>query len=131
MAAENAIRALLMQASPVVTLVAARVYPGLLPIGCALAGLVVEHISAEPLLTIGAASGGTLMRAQVQVTILASSYTGQQALAAAVIAACNYQRGALAGLQVASVICMQTGPDVQDEERGVFQQSIEFQLTYQ
>lgn len=131
MRAEKAIRALLMQASAVTTLVSDRCYPGQLPQGCALPALVVEHISTVDKPTLDAASAFGLVQSRIQVTALASSYPQQKSLADAVITACRYQRGVIAGVRVISVVRELVGPDLRDDDRSVFYQSVDFLVTFQ
>lgn len=130
MHAEKALRALLMQDSAVVALVGDRAYPVELPEGCALPALVLDHVSTVDLATISAASYG-LCRSRIQVMALASSYVLQKSLTAAVLAACRYQRGLIAGVRVASITRALTGPDLKDSDRGVFYQSTDFLVTFQ
>lgn len=131
MRAEKAIRALLMQASAVTTLVGDRCYPGQLPQGCALPALVVEHVSTVDLPTLNAQAGFGLVQTRVQVTVLAATYPQQKSLADAVITACRYQRGVIAGVRVANVVRELVGPDLRDDDRSVFYQSVDFLVTFQ
>ncbi|MBB2485406.1 DUF3168 domain-containing protein [Mitsuaria sp. WAJ17] len=130
MQAEKAIRALLMQDVAVTALVGDRCYPGELPEGCALPAVVLDHISTLDLETIGAGSYG-LCQSRIEVKVLASSYVQQKSLTAAVLAACRYQRGVIAGVRVAKVARALTGPDLRDSDRGVFYQSTDFHVTFQ
>ena len=131
MRAEKVVRALLMQASAVTALVADRCYPGELPQGCVLPALVVEHVSTVQLGTLDAASAYGLMQARIQVTGLASTYPALKTLLDAASTACNYQRGLIASVRVASVVRQLIGPDLRDDDRSVFHQSVDFVVTYQ
>jgi len=131
MRAEKAIRSLLMGAGAVTALASDRCYPGQLPQGCALPALVVEHISTVPRPTLDAQAGFGLMQARIQVTGLAATYVQQKTLLDAVITACNYQRGVIAGVRVASIVRELIGPDLRDDDRSVFYQSVDFVVTYQ
>ncbi len=131
MRAEKAIRALLMQASAVTSLVGERCYPGQLPQGCALPALVVQHVSTVDRPTLDAAAPFGLVQSRIQVTVLASTYPIQKSLADAVITACRYQRGVISGVRVNSVVRELVGPDLRDDERSVFYQSVDFLVTFQ
>lgn len=131
MYAEKALTALLSANAPLITLVGDRIYPHALPQGCALPALVVELVTDVPQLTIDPTAGFNLNRARMQVTVLASSYPDQKNVLAAVVAACNYQRGVLASVRVNSIVRAVTGPDMTDDDRTVFHQSVDFFVTYQ
>lgn len=135
MRAEKAIHQLLLNAAGVTALVgagtAARIYPEQLPQGCALPALVVEHISASELTTIDAIAAFGLVQARIQVTALAADYPGKKALLEQVRLACNYQRGTFNGVRVVSVIRDVVGPDLRDDDRQLYAQSIDFMVTFQ
>jgi len=131
MRAEKAIRALLMQASAVTSLVGDRCYPGPLPEGCPLPALVVEHVSTVPLPTLDAQAGYGLMQARIQVTGLAANYPAVKTLLDAVVTACNHQRGLIGGVRVASAVRVLIGPDLRDDDRSVFYQSVDFVVIHQ
>jgi hypothetical protein len=131
MRAEKAITALLLDTAGVAALVSDRVYPGQLPQGTRLPAAVVEHIDTNELTTLDAAAEFGLVRSRIQVTVLASTYPAQKALLEQVRLACNYQRGSIAGVWVVSVIRDTVGPDLRDDDRGVFYQSVDFQVTHQ
>ncbi len=132
MRAEKAIRTLLTQAAGLTALVpAARMYPHTVPQGELLPALVIEHVSTVPRPTLDAQAAFGLMQARIQVTALAASYPAQQALVEQIVLACNYQRGLIAGVRVSSVVRELIGPDMTDDDRTVFHQSIDFLVTYQ
>ncbi len=103
----------------------ARIVAGLLPQGVALPALGIEEISSVPQPTIDA-QAYALMRTRVQVTVSATSYPQQKAVAALARAACEYRRGAIAGQQVASIVLESTGPDLRDGDAQIFQQPLDF-----
>lgn len=131
MYAEKALRALLMQASAVTAIVGDRAYPVTLPQGCAWPALVLTNISTVPLQTLDAAAAYGLMRGRVQVTAMAATYSELKTLVAAVVAACNYQRGVIASVRVTSVVREFIGPDLRDDDRSVCTQSVDFVVTFQ
>ncbi len=130
MYAEKAITALLNRAAGVTALVLTRIHPVELPQGTGLPAVVVKHISTVALGTIDAA-GYRLVASRIEVSGLAKDYPGLKNLLAQIKAACNYQRGLLGGVQVASVVCDVTGPDLSNSATGLFEQSIDFIVTLQ
>ena len=132
MRAEKVINALLNAASGVTALVANRIYGGgQLPQGTALPAIVVEHVSSNELTTIDANAAFGLMKARIQVTVLAKNYVDQKAVLEQVRIACNYQRGVIATVRVITVLRDTVGPDQRDDDMQVYTQSIDFQVTYQ
>lgn len=132
MRAEKAIHALLAQAAGLTALVPVeRIYPHPLLQGEQLPALVVEHVSTVPLLTLDATAGFGLMQSRIQVTALAGDYPALKDVLEQVRIACNYQRGVIAGTRVNSVVRDVVGPDLTDDDRSVFHQSIDFIVTFQ
>lgn len=132
MTGEAVIRALLVQASALTALVpVARIYPGLVAQDAALPAIAFSGISDVLLPTVSAYPGVELRRSRVSVTVLATDYPSIKALISEVIKACNYQRGAIAGLSVISVLRDLIGPDLRDDDRGVYRQSVDLVVTFQ
>ncbi len=131
MYAEKAITALLKGAAGVTALVSTRIHPVELPQDTPLPAIVVRHVSTTPRGTLDAAADYGLVASRIEVSGLAKDYPGLKALLAQIKAACNYQRGAMGGAVVASVVCDVTGPDLSDAATGLFEQSIDFIVTLQ
>lgn len=131
MRAEQVIYALLSEAAGVTALVGTRIYPGVLPQGTALPALALEFISGVELPTVDATAGFNLLQARVQVTAIAKTYAEVKTVLEAVRAACNFQRGTIAGVHVVSVRRDTIGPDLRDDDVQLFTQSIDFGITYQ
>lgn len=131
MRAEKAINALLNAAAGVIALVPAGPYPGIVPQAAALPALAVEHVSSAELTTIDANAAFGLVQSRIQVTAIAKTYPEVKALIEQVRIACNYQRGVLDGVRVVSVIRDNLGPDQRDDDRQLYSQSIDFQVTFQ
>jgi hypothetical protein len=130
MRAEKAIRALLLAAPGVVTLVADRVYPGQAPQGVAFPVLVVSHVSTVETPTIDAAAEFGLVLSRIQVAVLAKDYPAQKALLEEVRKACNHYRGTVAGVRVVSVMRDLVGPDQRDDDMQVYLQTVDFRVTH-
>ena len=129
MRAEKVIRTLLMNASGVTALVSTRCYPPPLPQGVAFPALAVEHISTTPLPTLDASAPYGLVQSRIEVTVLAKDYVTQKSVLEEVRKACDYQRGTIAGVNVASVLRDSVGPDIRDDDMQIFRQSIDFLVT--
>ena len=130
MRAEKVIRSLLMAASGVTALVSDRAYPHIIPQGATLPALAVEHISTVDLFTLDASAAYGLTQSRIQVTAIAKDYVTQKALLEEVRKACTYQRGTIAGVGVVSVLRDGVGPDIRDDDVGIFTQSVDFLVTY-
>lgn len=131
MRAEQALYALLAADAGIAARVASRIYPGQLPQGTLLPALVVEHVDSQPLPTIDAQAGFSLVQSRLQVTALAKTYTDQKAVLDAVRAALNYQRGVIAGVRVMHIVRDTVGPDLRDDDLQVYVQSMDFMVTFQ
>jgi hypothetical protein len=138
MRAEKAVHTLLAAASAVTTLLGApqapataNIWAGQAPQGVAFPVIVVEHISARELTTIDANSAFGLNQARLQVTAIAKTYNDVKAVLEQIRIALNYQRGTVSGVRVISIIRDTVGPDLRDDDRKLFSQSIDFQVTYQ
>ena len=131
MSAVAIINNLLLAASPVTTLVAARIYPGELPQGTPLPAMGLADMGGMELPTIDASAAYTLVEDNVQVTVLAKDYVTQKSLKDKVRAACNFKRGSIGGFQVVSVRRTSWGADMRDSDLTVFGQEINFTVTWQ
>ena len=116
MSAQAIANALIGSAAGVVSLVSDRVYPSMLPAGVSLPAAVVRLVSNVRVGTIDAAAALHTYRARIQVNALAPTFPQAQALRQAVKAAMRFQRGAVAGVTVASIVDDVELPDDYDEE---------------
>jgi hypothetical protein len=126
MRAEKAIRAQLLGAGSVTSMVADRIWPAQVPQGTAYPALVITHISTVPQPTVDAFAEFQLMRSRIQVTALANDYATQKTLLDLVQQACNFQRGIFNGVRVSSTTRDLIGPDLRDDDRSVYVQSVDF-----
>ena len=124
------IRALLVADQATTDIVPAdRIVAGVVPAESALPALSITHISTVPVGALDAAAEFSLVRSRVQVTIIAKDYPGVKSLADIVRRACNFERGLIAGVDVASVMRDTVGPDYQDQA-GIHFGSVDFMVTY-
>lgn len=131
MSAEAVMYALMTGASSVTAIVGTRIYPVVLPEGKDLPALVLEHVSTYRPPVIDAYAGTHLTATRMQCNCLAVSHTVCRNLANAVRNAAQFQRGAIAGVTVHSVLHAGEGPATFDAETGVFHQPIDFTVIYQ
>jgi hypothetical protein len=148
MRAEKAVDYLLKNASGLTALLAngaGSIYPGYVPqsyqgTGAPQTGFLpavtYEVISGQELTTIDALSAFGLCQARMQITAIASGATGDgyasvKAVLEQVRLALNYQRGTFNGVRVVSIIRDTVGPDLRDDDRQLYTQSLDFQITYQ
>lgn len=123
--------ALLSGAAAVTAITSTRIYPVELPEGVALPAIVMDLISNVREGAIDAAASRHVTRARVQVSLLTSSYTQQESLRNAVVAAMQFQRGAIGGESVISVLKGPDGPTSFDAGMGdVYHHPVDFFLTF-
>lgn len=107
----------------------ARIKCGPLEQGVALPAIQVSSISAPTWKPIRRGSVLTY-RARVQVTVHAANYPSQKAVLSLVKAALPRAHGSIAGVDVASLVHDSDGPDFGDYDAGIFQQSVDYILTF-
>ena len=133
MRAEKAVRFILANASAVTSLLgsATNIWAGQAPQAVPYPVLVLELVSAQELTTIDATSAFGLCQARMQVTAIARTYVDVKLLLEQVRIALNYQRGTFNGVRVVSILRDTVGPDLRDDDRQLYSQSIDFSVTYQ
>jgi hypothetical protein len=104
MSAQAIAYALISAAAGVTAIAGARVYPAMLPEGVGLPAAVVRLVSNTRVGAIDAAATQHLYRARVQVNALAADFVQAQSLRQAVKAAMKFQRGAIGGVTVSSIV---------------------------
>lgn len=128
MRAEAVVKALLASYPGVTAIVSTRIQPAPLPETLALPAIATRHISTTDLPTIDALSYG-LTRSRIEITVVTKSYPSQKQLLEQVRLALQYQRGTVAGYQVVSIVRDNVGPDLRDDDKQIFTQSIDFIVT--
>lgn len=122
--------ALLAADAGVTSLVATRIYPLEVPQGCALPAIAIEADPDVPLPTLDAAAGYGLRQVEVSVHLIAKTVAALAALQSAVEAACNFQRGVIAGCNVVSVAAGTVGRAETDSAVTLCYLPLHFTLTY-
>lgn len=129
MSADAVINALLTGAAAVTAIAGTRIYPAVAPEGTVAPFIAYELVSNVRLPRIDAQASAHLARARVQLNLVAVDYATVKALRAAVVAACQFQRGMLAGASVVSVLPEGDGPITFSDDLGLFHQPIDFSVT--
>jgi len=121
--------ALLSTNSVLQALVGTNVYAKLAKQGTQAPYLIYEQVDAvlEPIID---ATQPRLWRARVQLMAVADDYATVKSVLEAAVRACNYQRGSIAGVQVALIIHDSAGADDFDVGTQQFYQSSDLTVLY-
>jgi hypothetical protein len=129
MKAEAAIRALLVADAALTAVVpSSRILPGLIPLGTTLPAIAYNFISGVPSKNI--AMGNSIVRARIQVTVQTKSYPEQKNIIEMIKTACDAKQGTLGSQQIDSVLADVTGPDLRDDDAGIYMQTVDFIVKY-
>jgi hypothetical protein len=117
MIAEKAINYLLRNYAPLTAKVpASRIFGGLIPLDTKLPAIAYNYISGVRSKNID--MGDQIVRARIQVTVHAASYASQKEIIELVKDACD--------VTVDSILADLTGPDMRDDDAGIFMQTQDF-----
>lgn len=131
MSAIKVIRALLVAHAPVLALVpAGRIVAGTVPQGMPLPAIGLTEISRTELPTASLVQRAVQVTARVQVTVHAASYPDQKAVLQAARLGAGAHTGTVAGVTVRSVMRDVVGPDMSDDDAGLYQQSRDFKVVF-
>jgi hypothetical protein len=131
MSAVKVMRALLQANSAVVALVPLeRVDAGTVPQESELPAIGIKEIGRNEFATVARAEKRVLVRSRVQVTVYAKSYPEQKAVLLAAKLGPGVHTGVVAGVTVRSVVRGEVGPDLSEEDAGIFEQSRDFIVSY-
>lgn len=123
--------ALLQAHAPVTALVVPdNIVAGTVPQDAQLPAIGVREISAIEEQTIDGNEPGALVRARVQITVHAKSYPEQKALISATRLGAGAHAGVIAGIAVRSVLRDMVGPDLSDDDAGIYEQSRDFKVAF-
>ena len=131
MEAEAITYALLSGAGPVTAVVGARIFPEMLPLKQPTPAIVYGLVSAVRVPAIDAQAATHLMRSRVQVNLISKDHTVTRTLRAAVLAAMQFQRGAIGGATVHSVLHAGEGPVSYDQDLDLYMRPIDFLITHE
>ena len=124
-------RALLLAHAPLTALVGDRIIAGTVPLSSvAPVAVGLTEVSRNDADTVARNGANTLVTARVQVTVYATTYPAMKAALSAARLGSGVFTGAIAGVQVRSVLRDSVGPDLSDDEPGIAQQSRDFIVAY-
>jgi hypothetical protein len=103
---------------------------GPLPQSIALPVISILQVSRVPITEMLTEESVRLWRGRVQVTVFANSYTDMRSVLALVRGALPRSRGTVNGVKVESVLLDNEGPDMADEESGIFLGSVDVTVTF-
>jgi hypothetical protein len=131
MSAEKVLNALLKADAALVALVGAdNIFPGVIPQGTELPAVAYNHISTVERTTLAMNESKVVTTSRIEVAVQAKTYPSQKAVLAAVRAACKNRQGTIAGVYVHSVLRDTVGPDMRDDDAGIYMQTIDFKVTF-
>ena len=131
MSAVKAVHYLLANnATLIATVPAAKIFTGKIPLGEQLPAIATNEISTVEWNSVGQNAATTLATSRVQVTVQAKTDTEQKAILALVLKACPNQRGTVNGVSVDSIVPEGAGPDLRDDEAGIYMQSRDFTVKW-
>lgn len=131
MSAEKVIVALARANAALLTVVPIeQLHAGTIPLAASLPALAYTHVSAVERPTIDSGEPFTSVTARMQITVAAASYPQKKQVLDLVRRAFNNQRGEIAGVRVLNVRRIGEGPDLDNEESGVFTRSNDFSVTF-
>jgi hypothetical protein len=112
------------------TVPATRIMAGPLPQSIALPVISILQVSRVPITEMLTEESVRLWRGRVQVTVFANSYTDMRSVLALVRGALPRSRGTVNGVKVESVLLDNEGPDMADEDSGIFLGSVDVTVTF-
>lgn len=125
------IRALLVASAPVTALVPAEwIMAGTVPETAPLPAIGITEVSVVPVSAIDAQAEYSLVTSRVQVTIMTTDYPSTKPILDTVRKACNFERGVIAGVDVASVVRDTVGPDFSNDAATIHFKTVDFKVTY-
>ena len=123
--------ALLRAHQPLVALVpASRVFAGTVQQEEVLPAIGVSEISRKEFDTVSKAEASSLIRARIQITVHAKDYRSLKDVLLAAKLGAGVHTGVIGGVKVRSVIRGDVGPDLSDDDAGIYQQSRDFMVRY-
>ncbi len=126
-----AIRYLLSQNTALLAVVpAAKIMAGALPLGIVLPAIAVNHISTTERNNVEMKSAKVLATSRVQVTVQAKSYAEQKSILELVRKACPNTHATVNGVQVDSILPDIAGPDMRNDDLGIYMQSRDFIIKF-
>lgn len=104
----------------------ANIKAGVLPLNHPMPAISIKSVDTLPRLTVEGNNTNAFVSERVQVTVLASSYPIKKDILALVRKALPLSSGIVGGIKVDSVLRDVLGPDLDDPETGVYEQSVDY-----
>lgn len=123
--------ALLRAHAPVLAILpATSVYAGPVPQGKAYPAISIREVSSNEQSTVNRERPKTLVRARVQVTVLATTYPQMKALLLAAKLGAGNHTGMIGAYEVNSVRPESVNPEMPVDDDGIYEQSRDFMVTF-
>jgi hypothetical protein len=121
----------LLKASPalVAHVPVASMYPGHIPQSAPLPALAYSNVSDTDRDTISGKEATVVEIGRVQVTVAAADYPTKELLIGLVRRACANKRGLISGMVVSNVRYAGTGPDLDNEDVGIYGRTLDLLVT--
>jgi hypothetical protein len=130
MSGVKVIRNLLVNNGALIAIVPeARILAGVVGQGASLPAIAINEISRVERHNARLA-GPTLVTCRVQATVMAPSYPAQKQILDAIGAAVTTRSGVVQGVTVDSILRDVVGPDMRDDDAGIYMQSRDFIVRY-
>ena len=105
---------------------ATKIFSGAIPLNTVLPAIAVNEISVTERRTVGMNTSNILTTARIQVSVTAKSYAEQKSILELVRKACPNTTGIVNGVTVDSILPELAGPDLRDDDAGVYLQTRDF-----
>jgi hydroxymethylpyrimidine/phosphomethylpyrimidine kinase len=102
----------------------AKIYAGLIPVNAVLPAIAYNQISSVRPKDIAMVT--RMVTSRVQVTVMTKGYPQQKAIIDLVRVACDAKQGTFNSVVVDSCVVDVEGPDLRDDDAGIFMQTIDF-----
>lgn len=123
------VRYLLANNAPLIAVVpAVKIMAGVIPQGTPMPAIAISHISGVWGSEISQQSKHC--KARVQVTVMAANYAQQKQLLRLVRAAVPRMRGTINGVSVESILREPEGPDLSNDDAGLYMQTQDFMVAF-
>lgn len=103
-----------------------RIFAGVVPLNTVLPAIAVNHLSTVERNTVAMNTATVLATSRVQVTVLAKSYASQKSILELIRKALPNANGIINGVNVDSILPDISGPDLRDDDAGIYMQSRDF-----
>lgn len=131
MSAVKVIRYILANNANLIAVVpAAKIMAGVIPIDTVLPAIAVNHISTVERTTVAMNTSLVLATSRIQVTVMTKSYTEQKTILELVRKALPNTNGTVNGITLDSILPDLAGPDLRDDDAGIYMQSRDFTVKF-